>query len=439
MTSTLTPPAAPPRRPASPLRTELRRGLAPWAGLAVAGAALLVMAAKSAGWQGGWAETQSLLRSVAALVAAPLAVAAGCRQGGREHRLRTGALLVSASRGRVARTAVAAAPAMLWTAAGYTLAHGVSLLACLPYASHGRPAVTHVAADAVLVAAATGLGFVAGRLSPWRPTAPVLALCTYLVLALPRYDESSGLRFLSPALRGDHSQASPVWWQAPVDILWTGGLAATALVAHAARRKYLALVPLAVAVAAGTLITQNGERLWQQGPPPAATACTSLAGRQICVQEKDRGLLPEVAAALRTPFDKVKDLPGLPVRYATGTTDPPPGEGRLFPLQLGWSVTRGEITDPGEYARGTLFPGLGVPTDCTVEKAPAADRTRYEEAQAVAYHWVVPLNADLAGPHAPISAFERFAALPEPDRGAWLSQYVAAARACDLTGIPAVP
>ncbi|GAA3492136.1 hypothetical protein [Streptomyces cremeus] len=331
MTSTLTPSAFPPRRPASPLRTELRRGLAPWSGLAVAGAALLVMAAGSAEWQGSWAETQSLLRSVAAAVAAPLAVAAGCLQGGRERRLRTGALLASASRGRAARTAVAAAPVMLWTAAGYTLAHAVSLLACLPYAHHGRPAVTHVAADAVLVAAATGLGFVAGRLSPWRPTAPVLALCAYAVLVLPQHAESSGLRFLSPALRGDHPQASPVWWQAPADILWTGGLAATALVAHAVRRKYLALAPLAVAVAAGTLITQNGERMWQQGPPPAATACTSLAGRQICVAEKDRSLLPEVAAALRTPFGKVEDLPGLPTRYTAGTTGPPPARAGSSP------------------------------------------------------------------------------------------------------------
>ncbi|MFJ7417370.1 hypothetical protein ACIQXD_02005 [Streptomyces uncialis] len=61
-----------------PVRAELLRGLAPWAGVIVGCAIGLAMALRASWWQGSWSETQSALRYASALFGAPLAGAAGC-------------------------------------------------------------------------------------------------------------------------------------------------------------------------------------------------------------------------------------------------------------------------------------------------------------------------------------------------------------------------
>ncbi len=70
------------------------------------------------------------------------------------------------------------------------------------------------------------------------------------------YAENS-TRWLGPA--GEHVSYwdRPVWWYAPASMAWTAGLALAALLAHGlrpARLRPLALVPLAVAVAAASSI-----------------------------------------------------------------------------------------------------------------------------------------------------------------------------------------
>ncbi|MGW1653403.1 hypothetical protein [Streptomyces atratus] len=109
------------------LRAELRRGLAPWTGPAVALTLLVTLWGKAPQWQGSWGETQSQLHSAAGLLAGPLVAAAACWQGGREHRRRTAELLLSVPRSRLAQATTAATPIALWAAAGYLLALGVAL------------------------------------------------------------------------------------------------------------------------------------------------------------------------------------------------------------------------------------------------------------------------------------------------------------------------
>lgn len=83
MTTTITSTKAPAR---AALRTELRRGIAPWTGPAVALTLLVPLWSKAPQWQGSWGETQSQLHAATALLGAPLVAAAACWQGGREHR-----------------------------------------------------------------------------------------------------------------------------------------------------------------------------------------------------------------------------------------------------------------------------------------------------------------------------------------------------------------
>ncbi|MYW35033.1 hypothetical protein GT040_38585, partial [Streptomyces sp. SID2119] len=107
MTDTLSPPeptapaASPPRtgHPArGAFRAELRRGIAPWVAPAMALTIVVPMISKAAQWQGSWGETQGLLHSLTTLIGGPLAAAAGCWQGGREHRRRTAGLSLSVPR-----------------------------------------------------------------------------------------------------------------------------------------------------------------------------------------------------------------------------------------------------------------------------------------------------------------------------------------------------
>ncbi|MEV6248415.1 hypothetical protein AB0M38_19765 [Streptomyces sp. NPDC051742] len=180
MTTTLVPPprtdGATPARAPSPLRTELRRGLGPWTGAAVAVTVLVTMYGKAPDWQGRWADATNMLHVVAGLLAGPLALAAGGWQGGRDRRRGTTDLWESVPRSPLRRLFVAVAPSALWPAAGLLLADAVCLLVTWPYVSAGRPYLELVAADAVAVAALGALGHVVGRVVRWRLTAPLVGI-----------------------------------------------------------------------------------------------------------------------------------------------------------------------------------------------------------------------------------------------------------------------
>ncbi|AJT62679.1 hypothetical protein T261_0991 [Streptomyces lydicus] len=279
-----------------PLRAELRGGPARWAALAMSLTLLLPLAAKSAYWQGSWYETQEHLHTAAALLGGPLALAAGCWQGGREQRSRMTELRASAARGPLAQFLMTALPVMLGGLAGYAVIVCGALLASRPYVSAGRPLVGPLAADAVFLAAMTMAGTVAGRLWRWRLAAPTLAVCAYVVLGVPTY-QSGAVRFLSPATF-QSGAALPVWWQPLAMAAWTGGLASAAVVAHTVRRhRYTAVLPLALAVAAAVPVVRTGEDMWHRDPLGERQVCDDSTPR-VCVNTLDGGLLPQVSRAL---------------------------------------------------------------------------------------------------------------------------------------------
>ncbi|MFF9865986.1 hypothetical protein ACF1G0_11255 [Streptomyces sp. NPDC013953] len=330
------------------LRTELRRGIGPWSGAAVAVTVLVALYGKAPGWQGRWSDATDMLHTAAGLLAGPLAAAAGCWQGGRERRRSTGELLASAPRGRLARTLVAAAPAALWPAAGLLLAVAVCLGATWPYAGGGRPFVSVPAADAVAVAALGTLGFVAGRLVPWRLTPPLVAAATYVGLGLPSYTASPA-RWLSPAADRSTVWQEPLWWFAPAMTVWTGGLALAALLAYGARRRALALVPLAAAcaVAVPVLRLDGSAGPWRPDPDAARLVCDDGRPR-VCLSAVDRALLPEASRALAGLNARLRGVPGAPARWVSGPHEPRPGEAPL-PDPVA-AAAHGVLQDPRQYA-----------------------------------------------------------------------------------------
>lgn len=428
-----------------PLYAELCSGPARWAALATFLTLLLPLAAKSALWQGSWGHTQLQVHTMTTLLAGPLAAAAGCWQGGREHRSRTAELRFSGARGPLAQFLVSAWPVVLGVLAGYTAAVAGALLASWPYVSAGRPLLLPPLADAVFLTAMTTAGMVVGRLVRWRLAAPALAVCAYVVLGFPTY-QSAAVRFLSPAA-APALPALPVWWQPFAMAAWTGGLAATAVVVHTARRRrYAALLPLAVAVAAAVPVVRTGAGMWHPDPLQKAQVCDDSSPR-VCVNALDRGLLPEVSRALSGVTGRLAGVANVPVRFEDLHRAPHHDEAQLPQLYLGQSVVRGELADPERFAWEAAA-GL-VSRECDATRADRTDaavrdwlvsnslsRRRREAEAARARQWGD--QAAVARAEADARALTRLAAMPDARRRAWLGRYFATAGSCDGNGGPAL-
>ncbi|WSA79072.1 hypothetical protein OG930_27735 [Streptomyces sp. NBC_01799] len=419
----------------TPLRTELRRGIPPWTGAAVTLTLLVTLGAKADQWQGGWGETHGLLRSASALLCGPLTAAAACWQGGREHRARTAELLSGVPRSPLRRAVMAAAPVALWAAAGYLVTLAVLLVANLPYATGRGPSVSLAVSDSCFLVSIALIGFVVGRLSPWRLTAPALAICTYVGLGIPSY-LASEFRFLSPGEQADVQVSVPVWWFAPVTVAWLGGLALAVLLGYGARRRVLAVVPLVVAVAAGSLIVRTGEKLWRDDPVAARRICTDGVP-QICVNGHDGPMLAQVSDALGGMLSRLDGVPNAPARYVENGADPASGDVPLPRLTLGWDVVRNKLVDPRAYAQGAA--SQLMMRDCPSEaRRESKEFRRVYRTESAVRMWLVP-EGD-TGPEDPDveKRLARLRTMPHTDRRAWLGRYLASRQSCDPAEVPAL-
>ncbi|MFC8421632.1 hypothetical protein ACFUN7_12240 [Streptomyces sp. NPDC057236] len=438
---------ASPRLPLArhPLRAEAVRGFAPWAGVAMLLTLVVALAAGSEQWQGGWAETRDQVHVSAMLLGVPLALAAGCWQGGRERRRGTGELLATAVRGRTAAFLASALPVALWLVAGYAVAAALALLATWYCAMGDRPHLGTPLADAAVLACAALTGQVVGRVVAWRLTAPLLAAAGYVVLGVVGYDHHGSVRHLSPFV--DTSSTSvPVWWQPLVTVAWTGGLTAAAVLAYTARRRALALLPLVAAAAAGTLLVQTGDGLWHTDPLTRRQVCAPSTTPQICVNARYKELLPRITEALSGMTGRLEGVENLPVRFEDLPGRPGPDEAELPMITpIGWSVVRGRLTDPEEYAwaAGMALQGRG---DCD-EVAP-----RVAAADDAVEHYLAPSPlrqqfdeqyargsaAERAKLRERIAARERLASMGDEERRAWLSAYFTTRDECGRNGVPAL-
>lgn len=433
---------ATPARAPHPLRAEVLRGFAPWSGAAVVLTLGVVLAGAADRWQGDWAATADELHT-ALLIAVPLAAAAGCRQGGRERRRRTEELWGTVVRAPLARFLVSALPLALWTAAGHLAAAGLALLATWPYAPGDRPRLALLPGDTVAVAAAALAGHVVGRVVPARLAAPLLAMAGYVGLGILTAGSSGAGRYLDPALRIGGGML-PVWWQTWAMACWTGGLALAAVLAYAARRRVTAVLPLAAAVAAGTLLVQTGDGLWHTDPLARRQVCDTSTAPAICVNARYAKLLPQVKAALSGITGKLEGVRNVPARWADRPDGPHRDEARLPMLTpIGWSVVRGRLTDPEQYAWEAAA-ALGRHGECADPRvleldelvehylAPSPGESRFDDLDA---HGSAAERAEL---RSRVAARARLASMSERERRAWLSAYFATADGCDVRGVPSL-
>ncbi|MFD9092355.1 hypothetical protein [Streptomyces collinus] len=433
-----------PVRMSHPLRAEAVRGFAPFAGAAVLLTLAVLLTGTSAHWQGGWAETAAQLHN-SVLISVPLAAAAGCWQGGRERRRRTEELWATAVRTPLARFLASALPVALWTAAGHLVAAGLAMLATWTCAQGGAPRPGSLPGDAVAVAAAALLGHVAGRALPTRLAAPLLAIAGYVGLGVLTSAGPGLARHLDPAAPVMDTDV-PVWWQPLAMAGWTAGLALAAVLGYAARRRATALLPLAAAVAAATVLGQTGEGLWHEDPLARRHVCDTSVTPAVCVDARFAGMLPQITDALSGVTGRLKGVRNLPVRWEDQNHAIRRTEARLPMLTpLGWSVERGRLTDPRQYAWEAA-----VALERRPECLHPTRRMRTADDAVEAYLAPSPLQgatdawdekgsaeqrAELRSRRA---ARARLRAMDDEDRRAWLSAYFATAGTCDVKGVPAL-
>ncbi|MBO1334031.1 hypothetical protein [Streptomyces sp. VRA16 Mangrove soil] len=440
-------PAPPPRRAPGAFRTELRRGFAPWAGAALFLTLAWALVAKSDGWQGSWAQTTETLRLSGVMLGGPLALGAGCWQGGRERRRGTADLRATSARAPLARFGTAALPLVLWLMAGYALAVGGALLATWPYALQDSPSPTAPLGAAGVVTACALLGHVVGATVPWRLAAPVLAVAGYGVFGvLITKLSSSAVRHLGPVPSYAVGRELLAWWAPLLTAGWFLALACTAVLAHAARRRWTALGPLAVALAAALTLVHSGADMVRPDPRRHHQVCTTSTTPQICVNATRAALLPEVTRALTPLLAKLKGVRNLPTRFEDLPGRPGADEAKLPMVDLGWRVVRGRITDPAQFAWEAQMALHGY--DCPVESVrPTAAMTRADRAVE---RWLTPRGYDVESDRqlldearrrgdtervaelkAENAAYTRLASMRPAERRDWLSRYYAATQSCE--------
>ncbi|MGW3338201.1 hypothetical protein ACWDCL_12055 [Streptomyces sp. NPDC001009] len=441
-TTTTTTPAMPKTRAPHPLRAEAVRGFAPLAGAAVLSVLGVLLTASTKNWQGGWAETAALTHD-ALLITLPLSAAAGCWQGGRERRRRTEELWGTAVRAPLQRLLASALPVALWVAVGYLLAVALAALATWPYSVGDHPHLTRVPADTAALMAAALLGHLAGRTVPTLLAAPLLGVAGYVGLGIAA--RHGALDAINPAAFAEAGMR-PVWWQPLAMATWTLGLALALTLAYVARRRATALLPLAAALTAGALLVQGGSDMWRSDPLADRQVCDTSITPAICVNARYAGLLPQVTTTLSGVTRRLQGVRNLPTRWVSREKGARAGEADLPMLTpLGWSVVRGQLTSPDQYAWEAVA-ALSHRGEC--EKEP--ERVLLADDAVQAYLAPSRIQSRIDANEAEGDAAARthlrrsraarsaLAGMDEQRRRAWLSAYFAARATCEHAGVPSL-
>jgi hypothetical protein len=421
----------------------------------------------------------------------PLAGAAAW-MGSRESRRRVTDTVSITPRPRAARLLVTWVATTAWALVVYLGCVAVVYGATARQASGGGPLWWPAAVAAAAMPAFTALGFAAGVLVPTRFTAPLAAIAAFFVLALSTEligHDSASYWQVTPVVTGpwDVGPNPGVATFYPflpdlsiAQVMFLTGLTATLLGAlslpasSGGRRLRVTAAVLGAAgvaaavTAAGLTGTASVDAHGMiripalhdaaNDQPVRFTPVCSRAAIPVCLNPAYASYLAATSAALEPLLDQVAGLPGAPsrvlqeaARYQVSASDgidvrpdSPTGNtyGLLLPIQMpspplsaaemasqvrgdGWDMVRNFTGDrpgasPAQDAVATaIIIASKQPGATTIQN----DQPGTGPSRSPAMTSGTPANA----------AAQRFAALPEPARRAWLARHLAALRAGQIT------
>lgn len=412
------------------LGIELRRGVGLVAALPLLVLGVSLVLAHPREWAGDWAGWSYYLR-LDLLVYGPAVLAVGAWQGGRERRRGLVELVDSTPRTPLRRALLALVSPLGWAVGAYLVLAAAMAVVVARNTSYGLPLFGVVSSAVAAVMMFAALGYAVGRVSPWRITAPVLALVGYVFLGYLSYVNGSA-RYLSPSPQLFSGLLSPWWWPAAsvaVFLLLGFGV----LVVTSSDRRWTGVPVLGLAVLASVPILSAGQDAFTPDVVGQQLICSDGAPR-VCLTRVHAGQLPQVAGAIEAA------LKGLGVRgpineQQTGVRPtggqqqlnyPTGGQQQLNYLYVGADLAgRSDVTVAVADAAATAvtwrcaageepYALFGLPNDA--ELASATDSVRL---------WITNRSAG-AEPGGVLSG------LTDTEAVAVTRRFIAAAKSCDL-------
>ncbi|MEC3975972.1 hypothetical protein [Amycolatopsis sp. H20-H5] len=312
------------------LRIELRRSIAPWAGLAI----LLVAAGftyffsgpwwkGSAAWNLQWTSVTVWLRYLLVFLW-PLSVGAGALQGLRDHRSGMSELVSTTPRPAWQRAGTTALALVLMQFAGYLVffvGGAMQVMGNASYAHLGWLPILFVGLLALVAGGWLGMGL--GRSLPFALTPPVLAVLSLVGMIFLSLATASGSAvetllpgravLLSPVLPQPRDAFSTIAGSVSLgQAVWLIGVAATGfllLMAGSVRARALALVPVALgaAIALPVLPAENADTFVFD-----AGASAQVCSGQICVRKVHETRLGMLTGPGQEALRLLAKLPGAP-------------------------------------------------------------------------------------------------------------------------------
>ncbi len=277
------------------LGIELRRGVGVWASVPLIAAGTAIALAHPRDWAGDWLGWGYYLR-IMLIVVGPLVVAVAAWQGGRERRRGLVELLDSTSLSPLRRSLAAYASPAVWASLAFGVVAAAMGAVTATHSTYAGPPILLALSAVAAVVMFAALGFVAGRLLPWRGTAPLLAITTYVAVAATAYTDAPAA-YLSPGVQLFFSDSPARWW-APTTAAVFLSVAAAALLLLGPRSRWLSPAALVLAVLLSQPVIRAGEDAFTVDAAAEALVCAD-GSPQVCLTQRHAGQLPEVAATVQ--------------------------------------------------------------------------------------------------------------------------------------------
>lgn len=361
------------------LRVELRRSVAPWAGLVLVGAAVTLLYSLSAPWWKGpeawdeqWHSAAQWVRFLLVFLW-PMVVGAGAIAGMRDHRAGIEDLLATTARPAWQRAAATAGALAFCLVVAYLLVFALGAVLVVGHGGYFHLAWLPITAVGALAVVAGGwLGMGVARVFPSVLTPPLLALSSLIALVFltlsqdpvsePEVVVPNQITLLSPALGAMRNVYDTVATAANTgQAIWLTGLALTGFGLYAAattRLRLLALVP--VVVSAAVALPLLPARTFVLNEAASAAVCRG----NVCLSRMRESTLDAFAPVAEEALRLLAKLPDAPtsvreVPYPAENQDGIPRTADVVPVHFNGNAF--DLATPGDWL-AELVAGGGTPT-----------------------------------------------------------------------------